>query len=431
MGLIVALFYLVGLSVYIIKREYVLFYYLVWVTFFPYAMSFVIFDPELVKFISGQSNYFLALIFIINSIRFNNFLYSIKGLLLLGIIITLLLVSSLVNSVPFSNYLHFSISFLLPIYFISAILQTYKPIKLNGFVSFLMVLAFFEVALCFVQFYFFLGISPVWLLGVGTFADSNFMWGTFSNGNIASYFISLSYLVMMCLYSKDWQPIRKAMFVVLTIGVWWCILFSGIRTYLLLLFLATLFVLYVKMRNKTIVIVFSAVAVALALSLFLVDDYEFMASAEKEGGINRQIYGLSRMAHRDSDDNSTISLTESVLNDYFDPLDVFGKGRLYKQGYGRISLDDNNTTDATLAVYLVEFGVITLLLIIIYIFYQSTIVPRGKNRKKIILGVMLFGYCLISTITDPGIFVSWALLLLAFYNKLENNQNNNQITVLQ
>lgn len=425
MNVLLTLFYIIGFSVYLVCKKFVLFYYIIWLAFFPYLLSFVVFDVDQVKFISGQANYFIATIFIINTIRFKNYLFSIKGVLILVLISALLLLSSIINSVPLNYYIHFAISFLLPVYCFSSILQSINNLQLTSFINFLFFMVFIEVSLCFIQYNYFIGISPTWLLSVGGFANSNYMWGTFSNCNIVSMFISLNYLAIMCMYDKNWSFFRKVIFVLLSIGVWWCIMFSGIRTYLLLLVASCIIVLFLKTKNKIILSVMLVIGTVLFLSTFIVSDYEQMESADKEAGIERQIYGISKIANGD-EEGSTLYLSTYLLKEYYNPFDVFGKGLLYTKGYGLVSLDNNNETDATLALYLVEFGMITLSLFIYYLYYQTTIATRRLKHRRSAFVKLLFFFCLFSTITDPGVFIGWSLLIIAIYSKLDDQFVVNQ-----
>lgn len=426
MSALLGICYLIGLFGYLIKREFVLYYYIIWLAFFPFLLSFFVLDIEQVKYVSGQANYFLAILFIINTIRMGNYSFSIKGLMLIGTIVFLLLLSSLINSAPFADYLRFAISSLLPVYFISSFIHSFDKFQPASFISFLFFILLFEVGLCFVQYNFFIGISPTWLLAAGSFADSNFMWGTFSNGNIVSMFVTLCYLFILCCYNKDWPSYRKWLFYLTTVAVCWCILFSGIRTYLVLLFVFSSIIVYLKAKNKFFFTIILGLGVVFLISAFIVSDYETMASAEKEAGIERQIYGISKIASGD-DEGSTLSLSTYLLTEYYNPLDLFGKGQLYKKGYGLVSLENNNEMDATLALYLVEFGLITLFLIVYYLYYQSTIAPRAYRKKKSTFAKLLFFCCFLSTVTDPGIFMSLPLVIIAVFSRLDNQILANEI----
>jgi len=127
-------------------------------------------------------------------------------------------------------------------------------------------------------------------------------------------------------------------------------------------------------------------------------------TGDADNVVERQLYGLSILSHGDAitAEQSTIFLSWYVLNNYFICNPLFGNWQLYsKESYGLVSPDNRTVTDATLAVYLSDIGIIGILLFI-YIQLKILLLTIGKSRRK--WGVLLYMYALLSTYTDIGIF---------------------------
>ena len=129
-------------------------------------------------------------------------------------------------------------------------------------------------------------------------------------------------------------------------------------------------------------------------------------------GINRVVNGLTSFTQSKKDkddDNSTVRLSEKLIEDYFWKAPVFGNGRACL-GQGAYPITDNVSdvsdfkADARLAFMLVEFGVIGLLLyFLVYsnifkFFLRKTLCV---DKKKTII---IFSFFAIMSITAGGLW---------------------------
>lgn len=433
---ILAVLYVLGLGIFFFKRELAVYYYLCWNMFAPYVTSFLLFDKVAVTFVNGQSNYFLLLVFLINTVRIGRISPTGKILKVACIIGVLLMIAALFNSVAPLNYIKWFVSNILPIYLIYSLLSSIE-IDRKVFLRFLIIIILLQLFIGYCQYFTsILFVSPILVMNEYGIGEFNQFMGTFQSCNGMGAMMSLYFMSIMILIDFDnfWS---KFFFLLLSAAFFYGILLSGIRTYLLLN-IAFFFVLfYIKSIHKIIAISF-IVGVALWASSYLIIT-SYVSNYQGDDPIERQINGLSSLKAGDTDE-STLGYTTYMLTTYFNPFDLFGKGKLYtKQGYGKIILreygyPDADVSDAMLSVYLVEFG---LILLFLFLYYYYTVVTSSfsKNQHKGKLYItILFAYYLIATITDDGIFNSEVLtimlmlsaVLCQFDYQRNSKQNSNE-----
>ena len=433
---ILSVLYILGFLVYFLKRDIILYYYIVWSIFAPYVSSFVLFDRPMTLIVGGQANYFLVLIFLINSLRFKSLIVDLKTVKLLIAISFFLLIAIAVNSVSPVFYLKWFISNIVPIYLVVSIQKTLHT-SLKSLTRFVLFMLLVQLIVGFCQYYTtFLFVSPLYALsdsGIALFTSRFF--GTFPGENAMAAFVSICILILIFEFTFKNNFFKNLIILFSCILAYYAILVSGIRTYLILIIVFSFIILYIKadtVKTKALVLATIGVSFVVISSFLIVSSYGTDKSSES--GIERQINGISSLKDGNAEE-STLFYSFYMLEEYYYPIDLFGKGLLNtKNGYGLIRLDDSTSadvTDATLAVYLVEFGIILLILFIYYYYYLTCACVRSLNRKNALFRMAVFSFYLISTITDAGIFNIVVMSLLAMYsivtsspNKLLKSYNN-------
>lgn len=415
--IIILTLHISGLLIYWLKKKWVLYFYIIWNMFMKYIASFVIFDKDLLNVIGGQSNYYILLIFLLTVCKYSCLKINNKAFYLCGCILFLLVLEAIIHDIPIASYLRWCVSNILPLYFIVFILKK-SILCIKGFRTFCLTLLVIQLIMGYCQYYTsILFVSPFYALNEYGIGELNQFMGSFSGSNTLDSYICMLYFIVV-LTTRMNSTFIRVLIGGLTIAVVYAILLSGIRTYLLLLLVYFGVLLYVKFNNK--IVAFGAI-----LSVFFVaSTYLIVASYgnidKAENPIERQINGLSALKAGDTDD-STLSYSTYVIDNYYNPLHIFGEGKLYtKRGYGKIFLrdfgiPDADVTDATLAVYFVEFGIILFALFIYYFYYLTyrIHIPYGSCCKKEYL--MIFSFFFVATVTDAGIFNVDILTLLSIY----------------
>lgn len=406
--------YLIGFLIYLTHQKYILFYYMGWSIFAPYITSFLIFDKDATMFVDGQANYYLLFTFILEVLRKNTSIffvgYKIKQMLL--IICILLLISATLNGVPYVFYIRWFISNILPLYIVFYWTNKIKIVKRSVLIFVLSMLAV-QLLIGFLQYYTsVLFVSPLFALGDINTLYTNIFKGTFSGENTCASFICMCFWGVCVLYGTS-NKNSKYIIAILTAVVFFAVLVSGIRTYLVAFVLIAALLYFINTKNKSLAIGLLMVAVLGLSTYLLTDNY---GNGYADNAIDRQINGMSAMRDGDTED-TTLGFTFYMLDSHYEPLYLLGKGKLCtKRGYDRIKMVDGDAsvTDATLAVYLVEFGPI-LLLLFIYYFYFLTIKVRTISRNQAINMSIIFLFLMISSVTDEGIFSINSLTLLSLY----------------
>ena len=413
---IVLALYLIGFVIYFTKKDYILFYFIGWSVFAPYVASFVTMDYDVSLFVDGQSNYFLALIFIINNCKNNSFFISPSATRLVIAIFFFLMLAGLLNSVPVPFYLSWFISNILPIYFVVSILGSID-ITTKLLNRFLLILMLIQIAVGMFQYYTGLFVNPAYALKNFAALYDNILTGTFRGENNCMAFVCICFMVLLVNY-RNGQSIRKIFALFLVAAVSFTVLISGVRTYLILLIFYAAMIIYLTSKRKAISLAVLAGGLLVISTYLIVADYTSGRGGDTNA-IERQINGISAVAHNDTD-GSTLDYTLYMLEKHYHVMDVFGQGKLHtKRGYDRITMGtgtEASVSDATLAVFLVEFGPILLLLFLCY-YYQLTCRQFKINGSRFYkYSILIYSFYLIAAVTDAGVFDVMILTILAMFS---------------
>lgn len=225
-------------------------------------------------------------------------------------------------------------------------------------------------------------------------------------------FISLEY------FSK--KRISSLFYCILSVVFFLLILLSGVRA-CLALFMIIIFVgssLFIK-KNLSFFVV--SVALLVFSSLFLLSlDPVVARNLTPYDGINRQLAGLTTYRQADNDSEmGTLFLSSYLIDNYWEKSPIIGNGLIYKgeYAYGSFSTVNlvNFRADSRLALILVEYGIVGLLLYLLFFYSIINYLNRSldrQNRKKMLACYLFF---LLVTIVDPGFFDRLCFPMLYVY----------------
>lgn len=198
---------------------------------------------------------------------------------------------------------------------------------------------------------------------------------------------------------------------------------SGARTELISLVLTLGYIFAIHNRKSRFYLIFFSTVL-----LFLYFIYGELISIEQTGD-----YGADASQRQknilniftDSDyllESSTFGLSFRVL--LFMNYDIisllFGSGLFYTTdlGYGGVSMKSGTLTDATLAIFIAETGIVGFFFLVRIL---CLFVKQIKSSSKIIVAFII--YFVIVTITDMGIFQSSDVIFMLFIIKYIKNKS--------
>lgn len=237
--------------------------------------------------------------------------------------------------------------------------------------------------------------------------EASLMPGSFLKSNMLSDFVSIVYLFICIDYFKR-DKIPALIFYIITLVVCVLLVFSGSRMPVVM-FVLTLLACAVLFKKKKVILIVGIVA------LLVVGLTPLISSATKNDiieneGLNRISKGLSSFyeskKHK-GDDNSTVSLSTSLIDKYFMRSPLIGNG-LSPRGdnaYTAYGFDLNDfLADARLAYTLVEFGILGLLLFLFYYYKVIRLSCSLAGDKSPYSLYIIFSFLILFSITEVGIF---------------------------
>lgn len=413
--------YVVGLWIYRTHEKYLLHYILLWLCFGPIVINF---------FYTITDEYYNVLtwtIYLSYTIAFIDLFRTsidkwIKIVLLSVILLVIYYVglsfirgTSSISSLRYiTGYVGFSFSLCMIIRKKCAAASLLKLIRLIVCVE--IFLAFFQPYTDWLNFHAALHGDDVMTSMVN---------GTFVRNNIFIEF--LTPLVMILLYF-DYQKRKRISLNGLFIGLMalWLTYNSGVRTALVAVIPFILFAVFILLKKKytkrsSILLIMTCYGVILYTGYVIVQQIAqetgVTYTKKAEDSSQRQAVLLSMLNDDDFAENQTTLGLSFVVLSTFPENPIIGPGKLHQgKGYGDyISREAGNETDATLAVFLCEVGLIGL-----FVWFWIYYVILMKIGKGCLLPKLIFFYLLIVTIADPGLFFIGNTFLLFISIKLNS-----------
>lgn len=409
------LLFVLGFWVYRSYTQYLFHYFLVWICFFPLVFNFfyTIETDEYYKILTWAI-YLSYAIAILDILR-----YGIKDKWIQRVLLIVVSLVAYYSALSFFRgtdliasvkYITGNLGFLVSLSIIgNKECEIISLLKLIRFIVFFeILLAFFQPYTDFLNFHAALNGDDVMTAMVN---------GTFIRNNVFIEF--LTPLVMLLVYF-DYKQTQKILphTVIIVLLLLYETYNSGVRTALVAVIPIIVYVFYCLLgyRIKTKK---GRILAMIFFGFCIITVYSFVQSLAEETGITytdnatdsseRQAVLLSILNDADfAEDQTTLGLSFVVLSS-FSENPLLGPGKLFQgNGYGDyINMNEGNVTDATLAIFLCETGVVGFLLLL-FIYY----VILNKIGLSHPFPKLVFIYLFIVTIADPGIFFLGNILLL-------------------
>ena len=414
--------YIVGLWIYRTHEEYLLHYILLWLCFGPIVINFFYTITDEYYNVLTWTIYLSYTIAVVEMFRKGMdkktkvILLSVFSLVLYYVGLSFIRGTGLIMSL---KYITGNIGFLFSLCMIAKLrCDMVSFLKLIRWIVYIeIILAFFQPYTDLLNFHAALHGDDVMTTMVN---------GTFLRNNIFIEF--LTPLVMILLYLK-YHENRRITFDILFLVILtlWLTYNSGVRTCLIavipILVYVVYFILGKKYKKRSIRILIMALYGVILYSCYLVaqnmaQEIGVTYTRNAENSSQRQAVLLSMLNDDDYvEDQTTLGLSFVVLST-FPENPIIGPGKLLQgKGYGDyISREAGNETDATLAIFLCEVGLIGLF-VWFFIYYVILV----KIAKGYMLPKLIFFYLLIVTVADPGLFFYWEYLSYVYINKINFN----------
>jgi hypothetical protein len=406
---------LIGLGINRFCGQYLLHYLLLWFCFAPVLFN-LIYTIEVEDYykILTWAIYLSYAIALLDVVRFgiNDHWLGILILCIVGLVVYYVSLSffrgtSIIDSL---KYITSNLGFIISLFFIYN-----KGCEIDSLIRLIRKIVVFELILAFLQPYADLFNFHAALNGDDVMTAM--VNGTFIRNNVFIEF--LTPLVMLLVYF-DYKQTQRILpqTVIIVLLLLYETYNSGVRTALVAVIPVIVYVFYCilgyRIRTKK--------GRFLAMIFFVFcfyTVYSFVQSLAEETGITytdhakdsseRQAVLLSMLNDADfAEEQTTLGLSFVVLAS-FSENPLLGPGKLFQgNGYGDfINMNEGNVTDATLAIFLCETGVVGFLLLL-FIYY----VILNKIGLSHPFPKLVFIYLFIVTIADPGIFFMGNILLL-------------------
>jgi len=266
--------------------------------------------------------------------------------------------------------------------------------------------------------------------------QSKLIKGTFLRMNELGNYVALLSIIIAGTYKYlDIRIITFKKLLLLLIFSGLTIIFTGNRISLIC-FMVGLFLIF-SLKN------YKYILSSLFLLILIVVSYAFILQSLQQFVnsfylTNTPIGRISFILNADQDSllfNSTLYLSYTLIPFFIKNL-FFGAGLLYQGGYGLVNIHNNNTTDATLILYLAEFGIIGFFIFISPIINLLIVQYRLKYAKYFRLSFILFIAIIVQMVTDAGLFykvnnfILFAFMSVLFVISREKKFKNKKISKL-
>lgn len=236
--------------------------------------------------------------------------------------------------------------------------------------------------------------------------------GTFSQSNALADFLSIVYL-FVCVDFFARKGLSKIVFYTISSVILSLLLLTGSKMPIVCSLMAFVMCLFYYRRKMILPLISSFIGLILVIVL----SWEYIEKLSEEyHGVDRFVSGMTNFVESkkgNETDDSTLRLSTALINNYFWENPIIGCAYAYKgqdNAYPTnlnvdFGLSDYNA-DATLALYLVEYGTLGLLL---YLYYYYCLIKYSvgiiyKNKHKIAVVTIIFLFLLAFSVTEGGLF---------------------------
>lgn len=421
--------FLVGFIVYRYNKRYLYHYLLLWTCFGPILLNvFYTIQTEYYNILTWiiYLGYIIAFDIVVTSGFGNKWTKKVFFLIsILVIYYTFLSFIRNTNLIFSLKYITGHVAFLFPLCYICLF-----KCDVRSLVKLIRIIVFIEFFLALFQPYTDLLNFHAALHGDGVMTA--FVNGTFIRNNVFIEFITPLVMILVYYEYKIRNKISLGSIFLIIVGLY-LTYNTGVRTAIVAIIPIALICFYYRLGSiyKTK----RGRILALLFFFFIIySGYYYINQLADETGVTytknatdsseRQAVLLSMLNDDDfAEQQTTLGLSFVVLST-FKENPLIGSGKLLQgKGYGGfINIDAGNETDATLAIFLCETGIIGIvLLIMIYLL----IIRRHGNG--FILTKLIFLYLLIVTISDPGIFFIGNMLTLFISITIGNHFNHKEV----
>lgn len=251
--------------------------------------------------------------------------------------------------------------------------------------------------------------------------ESNMMSGTFTRSNMmADYLAVVYFFVAIDFFMRKSISLNKFCLISLIVIV--PLLFAGSKLPIIVTLVNLFLCIFFFYREKLLVVVPTVIAVIGIVWFLSSNSNDEIGTNEGANRIVREISGITNSKTRKSTlDESTFVITSQLLSRYFATSPIVGHGNAYEE-------DDNAypiplmvdlpelKSDATLAFYLVEYGILGLFLFLVfhYRIIKFAAYPIPPKKRKIFV-VLVFVFFFLFAITERGLFNRGNFIYLFIY----------------
>lgn len=248
------------------------------------------------------------------------------------------------------------------------------------------------------------------------YADE-FTSGTFKRFSDLAGFLSCAIVILCGEYFMN-KRIAINKFILLFFLTSFVIFLTGSRAALLILVSScVLYAIFDYKNHKTFLLFFSIGFCYLSILVYLATMSSSVIT-EESNGFERNVIGLSNKFSNKNKEDTTDDMSKELIDKY--GVSLFGlaktTNRTVEASYG----NKNYEVDSRLAFFIVEYGLIYLILSLFYYYYTIKILifDLNDNEKKNIW--ILFLFMLFLSITDDGIYariIFFSIVIYVLYNK--------------
>lgn len=233
--------------------------------------------------------------------------------------------------------------------------------------------------------------------------------GTFTRSNMMGDYLSIVYLFITIDYFSR-KSISVIQYIFVSVIFIIPMLYAGSKVTIAATIINILFsIISFNFTKKGLPIISIAIILASLFYCFLLTNN--IKNVSSNEGLSRFIVEMSdlvQLKKKGSTDDSTLQYSTDLLNKYFASAPLIGHGNYYKEdenAYNSVLDVSGLKSDATLAFYLVEYGIIGLLL---FLWFQYSVIKfatsylniRHRNR----IARLIFIFFLLFALTERGLF---------------------------